>query len=141
MTGFTMRVLWRLMIIFSLPIQALFFPANAGRLADAAMANPNESIFGVCVFFLIVGSLCGTFYKSPEDHQANHPKALKFLISVFGGVSAFIYVLHVDKQLTLLNPLWIGAVSFLAPAVVQIVHGAGVERFRNFFNPKSNTEG
>lgn len=40
----------------------------------------------------------------------------------FRGMMAFIYVLHIDKSLALLNPVW-GAVgvAFIAPAIVEIL--------------------
>lgn len=131
------RLAFYLLVIFSVPMQA-FWPVYAGEWADWVKVNPNESIFGVCVFFLSIGTLLGVFYKSPEENQNPLTWYFKGLASLFGGVAAFIYVLHNDKQLTLLNPLWVGAVSFLSPAVIQIAHTAGVEKVRLLFKSKTN---
>lgn len=125
-------ILWRLAIIVSLPLSAVLQPSWAGKYADYIMVNQTESIFALCVLCLICGVLIGTFYPSPEDTPKNLPLWLKFIISTSGGILAFIYVLHADKQLTILNPLWVWAVSFLFPAVIEILRSAGIQRTRDF---------
>lgn len=126
-------IAWRLLIVSSVPLSALFQPLYAGTFIDWVLVNPNESIFGACILCLFLGVLMGTFYESPEDSPKPIPLGLKCIISIAGGVFAFIWVLHNDKQLTLLNPLWVGAVSFLSPAIIQIAHTAGKERAKAIF--------
>lgn len=113
---------WRLAVFLSVPVLTLRRTFAASPLADLVAEYPTELIFFGSILCLILGSLLGTFYPVPEDVK-KRPMSLgiKFLVSVSFGVIAFIYVLHIDKSLTLLNPVWVGGVAFIAPAIVEIV--------------------
>lgn len=113
---------WRLAVFLSVPFLTLRRTFAASPLADLVAGYPTELIFFGSILCLILGSLTGTFYPVPEDVK-KRPMSLgiKFLVSVSFGVIAFIYVLHIDKGLTLLNPVWVGGVAFIAPAIVEIV--------------------
>ena len=114
---------WRLAVFLSVPALTLrrSFAADS-PLANLVATYPTELIFGGSILCLVVGSLLGTLYPVPKDVEKQPMSlAVKFLVSLFGGMMAFIYVLHIDKSLTLLNPLWVGGVAFIAPAIVEIV--------------------
>lgn len=114
---------WRLAVFLSVPVLTLRRTfAAASPLADLVAEYPTELIFFGSILCLLLGSLLGTFYPVPEDVK-KRPMSLgiKFLVSVSFGVIAFIYVLHIDKGLTLLNPVWVGGVAFIAPAIIEIV--------------------
>lgn len=114
---------WRLAVFLSVPVLTLrrTFAAES-PLAQLVATYPTELIFFGSMLCLVLGSLLGTFYPVPEDVK-KRPMSLgiKFLVSVSFGIMAFIYVLHIDKSLTLLNPLWVGGVAFIAPAIIEIV--------------------
>ena len=113
---------WRLAVFLSVPVLTLRRSFAASPLADLVAEYPTELILFGSILCLVLGSLLGTFYPAPEDVK-KRPMSLgiKFLVSVSFGIMAFIYVLHIDKSLTLLNPLWVGGVAFIAPAIVEIV--------------------
>lgn len=115
-------LVWRLAVFLSVPVLTLRRTFAASPLAELVSEYPTELIFFGSMLCLVLGSLLGTFYPVPEDVK-KQPMSLsiKFLVSVSFGVMAFIYVLHIDKSLTLLNPLWVGGVAFIAPAIVEIV--------------------
>lgn len=114
-------LVWRVCVILSVPVLTLR-RSFAGPIVNLVATYPTELILFGSILCLFLGSLLGTFYPVPEDVK-KRPMSLgiKFLVSVSFGVIAFIYVLHVDKGLTLLNPVWVGGVAFIAPAIVEIV--------------------
>ena len=112
---------WRLALFLSVPFLTLRRTFAASPLVDLVADYPTELILLGSMLCLFLGSLLGTFYLVPDDVK-KQPMSLsiKFLVSVSFGIMAFIYVLHIDKGLTLLNPLWVGGVAFIAPAIVEI---------------------
>jgi len=112
---------WRLALFLSVPFLTLRRTFAASPLVDLVADYPTELILLGSMLCLFLGSLLGTFYPVPDDVK-KQPMSLsiKFLVSVSFGIMAFIYVLHIDKGLTLLNPLWVGGVAFIAPAIVEI---------------------
>jgi hypothetical protein len=94
--------------------------ANAGVIVDGAKAYADELILLACIICWFAGSWLGAVYPDddgvkPLSHQ------VKALSSFLMGLCAFIYVLHVDKALTLINPLWVGGVAFVAPVVIGLI--------------------
>lgn len=113
---------WRLAVVLSVPLLTLRRTFAASPLADLVATYPTELIFFGSILCLVLGSMLGTFYPVPEDVQKNPmSRSVKFLVSVSFGIAAFIYVLSIDKTLTLVNPLWVGGVAFIAPAIVEIL--------------------
>jgi hypothetical protein len=115
--------LWRLSFALSVPfLTPQKSTAAASPLAVLVADYPTELIFIGSLLCLFLGSLLGTFYPVPDDVKTKPMSlSIKFLVSVSFGVAAFIYVLSVDGSLTLVNPLWVGGVAFIAPAIVEIV--------------------
>lgn len=72
--------------------------------------------------FLIIGSVIGYFYPTPEYGLKAYPKQLKLLISIGGGVLAFIYYLETQKDLTPTVIVWVACVSFVFPAIIHLIH-------------------
>ena len=80
------------------------------------------------VFFLIVGSVVGYFYPTPQYGVKPYPKWLKLLISMGGGVLAFIYYIETQKDITPIVILWVACISFVFPAIIHLIH-AGFIKF------------
>ncbi len=80
------------------------------------------------VFFLIVGSVVGYFYPTPKYGVKPYPKWLKLLISMGGGVLAFIYYIATKKDIHSVVIIWVACISFVSPAIIHLVH-AGIIKF------------
>lgn len=84
--------------------------------------------------FLIIGSVIGYFYPTPEYGLKAYPKQLKLLISICGGVLAFIYYLQTQKDLMPTVIIWVACVSFVFPAIIHLVHAFIVKFAQNKMN-------
>lgn len=123
---------WRLLLVMAYPF-LLMQRGYASPVDNLASNYPSELILGACLICWILGSLLGAYYPVPEElKQKPMSINLKLLISISGGVIAFIYLIYVDKALTLLNPIWVGGVSFVAPAIIQGVHALAARFFLKF---------
>lgn len=80
-----------------------------------------------CVFFLIIGSVVGYFYPAPKYGVKPYPKWLKILISMGGGMLAFIHYIHSQKDITPAVIIWVAGVSFVAPAIIHLIHAAAIK--------------
>lgn len=121
-------------------IVALYQPANS-VLAQQSTDKPDQSlghfaiqysdelIVAACVFLLVLSSIIGVFYKTPVYGGKPLPLALKAPVCIVGGFCAFLYCLHVDQRLTLLTPIWVGAMSFIAPAILHLIHAVLIKHF------------
>lgn len=121
-------------------VVALYQPVNSALaqygssteqngLGAFAIQYTDELIVAACIFLLIISSVVGVFYKAPVYGGAPLPLALKGPVCVAGGFCAFLYCLHVDKSLTLLTPMWVGAMSFVAPAIIHLLHAILIKHF------------
>lgn len=133
------QLFWRIIIVLSVPFLTLMRRAYAGEYVNSAVAYSDELIVFGSVVCLLVGAFLGVKYPAPESETPLTP-SVKAAASTLGGISAFIYVLHVDKQLTLLNPLWVGGVAFVAPAIIQIVRPLVIGFVERFLRNKAGTE-
>ena len=80
--------------------------------------HSNEFTVFLCILTLSLGAWLGV--KLPnQDVELSF--GMKFVSGLFGGVMAFIYCLHRDKGLTLLNPIWVGAATITMPATIMIL--------------------
>lgn len=80
--------------------------------------HSNEFTVFLCILTLTLGTWLGV--KLPnQDVELSF--GMKFVSGLFGGVMAFIYCLHTDKGLTLLNPIWVGAATITMPATIMII--------------------
>lgn len=132
------QLFWRIVLVFSVPMLSMMRRAAAGQYIDSAAVYADELIVFGCVICLLIGAFLGVKYPAPESETPLSP-SVKAAASVLGGISAFIYVLHVDKQLTLLNPLWVGGVAFVAPAIIQIIRPLAVGFAERFIKSKAGT--
>lgn len=78
----------------------------------------NEFTLFLCVITLILGTWLGV--KLPNQNK-EMTLEMKLASGLFGGILAFIYCLHRDKGLTLLNPIWVGVSSVCLPATIIII--------------------
>lgn len=90
------------------------------------------------LIFLIIGSIIGYFYPTPEYGLKAYPKQLKLLISVGGGVLAFIYYIETQKDLTPTVIIWVACVSFVFPAIIHLIHAFIVKFIQNKMNLSDN---
>lgn len=78
----------------------------------------NEFIFASCVVMLFLGCwLSVTLPTDPTVKPELSTKA-KVLSALSGGILAFIFSIHSDKALTLMNPLWIFATAIAFPVTI-----------------------
>lgn len=133
------QLFWRIVLVFSVPMLGLVRRAAAGQYIDSAAVYADELIVFGSIVCLLIGAFLGVKYPAPESETPLAP-SVKAAASILGGISAFIYVLHVDKQLTLLNPLWVGGVAFVAPAIIQIIRPLAIGFAERFLKSKAGTE-
>lgn len=98
-------------------------------LGNFAIQYSNELLVAACLFLLVLSSIIGVFYKTPVYGGKPLPLSLKAPVCVAGGFCAFLYCLHADQKLTLLTPIWVGAMSFIAPAILHLVHAVLIKHF------------
>ncbi|WP_147433938.1 hypothetical protein [Acinetobacter chengduensis] len=103
-------------------------PKDSG-LGQFAVQYSDELLVAACIFLMIISSFIGVFYKTPVYGGKPLPMWLKAPVCIAGGFIAFLFCLHVDKALTLLTPIYVGAVSFISPAVIHLVHAVLVQKF------------
>lgn len=102
---------------------------NTTNLGAFALQYSDELIAVSCLILLVLSSVIGVFYKTPVYGGKPLSLWLKAPICVAGGFIAFLYSLYLDKSLTLLTPIWVGGVSFIAPAIIHLVHAALIKHF------------
>lgn len=87
---------------------------------NMVITHSNEFIFVLCVICLVLS--CWLSYKLPDMGQETElPKDVKVISALLGGVLAFSYTLHRDKELTLINPLWITVAAIGLPVTIKIL--------------------
>lgn len=80
-----------------------------------------------CVVLLVFGSTIGYFFPTPKYGAKPFPKPIKLMISVFGGILAFIYYVHTEKNITPAVVIWVAGVSFVFPAIIHLFHAAAIK--------------
>jgi Na+/melibiose symporter-like transporter len=81
------------------------------------------------IVFLFIGSIIGYFYPTPQNNLKAYPKPLKLLISVCGGILAFIYYIETKKDIAPIIIIWVACVSFVSPAIIHLVHAFIIKFF------------
>lgn len=77
----------------------------------------NEFTLGLCILVLFISSWLSM--KLPTDKgETDLDPSIKFVTAMLGGLLAFIYCLHKDKDLTLLNPIWVAVVAIVLPVAI-----------------------
>lgn len=127
-------LLWRLFFVLSYPLLVAMRNANASDstggqgattmdfIEKLAQTHTTSLIISACITCWLLGSVIGALYPTPKDLQSAeiHP-GLRLLICLTGGFAAFLWVLNDEGALTLLTPLWVGGVAFVAPHLIQII--------------------
>lgn len=128
---------------FVLGFILVIFVCNNTVLAQTAATtlvttHSNEFIFLVCVACLVLS--CWLSYKLPDmGQEVELPKDVKVIAAVLGGILAFTYSLHKDKELTLANPIWISVAAIGLPVTLKILLSKMIDyakRIDEFFNNK-----
>ena len=106
--------------------------ANANALSNDSLSRFAETysysvVIAGCVIFLIVGSTVGFFYPTPQYGLKPYPKWVKVLISVGGGLLAFVYYIESQKTISAAVIIWVAGVSFVSPAIIHLVHAAAIK--------------
>lgn len=136
--GVIFSLLWRVLWCF-FPFVTEYTAAavNAKSVDTNALSNDAIRLFMTsysysvlivtCIFFLIIGSVVGYFYPTPKYGVKPYPKWVKVLISMSGGMLAFVYYIHSQKDITPAVIIWVAGVSFVAPAIIHLVHAAAIK--------------
>lgn len=85
-----------------------------------AAAHKTDLIVLGCVGGLAMGVTAGVLYPLPDSSEIKSMR-FKCLLSVMGGIAAFIYTIG-NGQLTELSMLWVAGVAFAAPAAAEALH-------------------
>lgn len=80
------------------------------------------------LIFLVLGSVVGYFYPTPEYGVKPYPKWLKLIISVGGGILGFIYYVETKNDIAPVIIIWVACISFVFPAIIHLIH-AGIIKF------------
>lgn len=108
----------RLAVLLSLPAVSFMKKANAGGVYQTAVTQyPNELIITLCIITMIFGCLASVVTPDPEGVPPTKPLT-KFVYSIFGSITALVYIVFYEKELSIVNAAWVGGVSFVSPAVV-----------------------
>lgn len=108
----------RLGVIFSVPLASVFNKAYAGELLDKTVSEYSvESIIVLCGVMMIAG--CIAFIMSPDPEGVPKVKAIsKVAFSIFGSLTAFLYIVQYEQPLNIVHAAWIGGVSYASPAFI-----------------------
>lgn len=102
---------------------------NTHGLRAYATYYADELIVAACIFLLVISSIIGVFYRTPVYGGKPLPRALKLPICITGGFCAFLFCLHQDQALTLITPIYVGCGSFIAPAIIHLIHAVLIKHF------------
>lgn len=104
--------------MLSLPAVSFMKKANAGGVYQTAVSQyPNELIIILCGVTMILGCLASIVTPDPDGVPTTKPMA-KLIYSVFGSITALVYIVFYEKELSIVHAAWVGGVSFVSPAVV-----------------------
>lgn len=104
--------------MLSLPAISFMKKANAGGVYQTAVSQyPNELIIILCGLTMILGCLASIVTPDPDGVPRTKPAA-KLIYSVFGSITALVYIVFYEKELSIVHAAWVGGVSFVSPAVV-----------------------
>ncbi len=129
-------LMWRIMWFFLPLISEVALASNPNRpnslftnetLRSAASIYSDAILLVSCLMLLILGSTIGYFFPTPRYGAKPYPKPLKLLISIFGGVLAFIYYIHTENNITPAVVIWVAGVSFVSPAIIHLFHAAAIK--------------
>ena len=108
----------RLAVWLSLPVLSFVKKAHAEGVYHTAVSQyPNELIIILCGVMMVLGCLASAVTPDPDGVPPTKPLA-KIVYSVFGSITALVYIVFYEKELSLVHAAWVGGVSFVAPAVV-----------------------
>lgn len=103
-------------IIFFNPVLAADVTAMSPA-TQFVMYYKNEAIAVICFISLILSTWLSVVLPTDES-KTELSKTAKIIASVLGGFLAFVYSIHTDKQLTLLNPFWITVSCITLPVTI-----------------------
>jgi hypothetical protein len=119
-------------IVFYQPVNQVLAQQGGQReagLSAFAVQYSDELIVSACLFLLLISSYIGVFYQTPVYGGKPMPLWLKAPVCITGGFIAFLFCLHIDKALTLLTPIYVGAMSFISPAIIHLIHAVLIQKF------------
>lgn len=113
--NFLKNTWWQWLVVLSLPISR---KANASYVDQLQPYYLDLIVLGSLVF-LVLGTLGGAVMPQAENEKPL-PIYVKVIVSLIAGLSAFVYVVDSEKQLTMMCMLWVGGVSFVGPLIFQL---------------------
>jgi hypothetical protein len=138
--GFIFSLFWRClwcMFPFVTEYAKAAIKVKALPIGPSVLSNESLSNFATTysysvvilgsLIFLIIGSTVGYFYPTPQYGLKPYPKWVKVLISVGGGLLAFVYYLEVKNTITPAVIWWVAGVSFVFPAIIHLIHAAAIK--------------
>ncbi|MFH3798512.1 hypothetical protein WAI54_12265 [Acinetobacter baumannii] len=136
---FFLALLWRVVWLFLPCTKAAYAalennPKGAAFLTNEALRQSTAShsdliLTLACLVVLICGTTIGYFFPTPEYGAKPLPKPLKLLISMTCGFLAFVYYIDTENNITPAVIIWVAGVSFVSPAIIHLVHAAGIKFF------------
>ena len=110
-------LLTRLAIVASIPVFSFIRKANAGIYEQAMANHQDELILILCGILMVIGCLASIVTPDPEGVAQTKP-IHKLIYSLFGSISAFVYLVFYEKELSIVYALWVGGVSYVSPAII-----------------------
>lgn len=128
-------LMWRIMWFFLPLVSEVALASHPYRpsllsnetLRSAASIYSDAILLVSCFILLILGSTIGYFFPTPRYGAKPYPKPLKLIISVFGGLLAFVYYIHTENNITPAVLIWVAGVSFVSPAIIHLFHAAAIK--------------
>jgi hypothetical protein len=94
--------------------------SDQGLALAFAAAHKTDLIVLGCVGGLAMGVTAGVLYPLPDNSKIKSMR-FKCLLSVMGGLSAFVYALS-KGAIDEMTMLWVAGVAFAAPAAAEAAH-------------------
>jgi len=107
-----------LLSVLSMNVPAMAQTKNDSPATTFVLMYGNEFTFGLCVLVLILSSWLSLKLPSDETVKPEMSSQAKILAALTGGILAFIYSLHKDQGLTLMNPIWIAVAAIVLPVTI-----------------------
>lgn len=111
-------LLTRLSVIFSVPVISALQNAYAGEVYKKVVNEySDEAIIFLCLVVIPIGSIASILTPDPATEQKISVIA-KLVYSILASIIAMVYIIHFEKQLSIVHVAWVAGVAFVAPSVV-----------------------
>lgn len=123
-----------------LSLQNVFAQAkNSSPATQFVVSYGNEFTFGLCILILLLSSWLSIRLPTDETIKPELSLQAKVLAALTGGILAFIYSLHRDQGLTLMNPIWMFVASIAFPVTILTLRSK-FKRYTEIMDLSSNQQ-